>query len=108
MCVGSPTAGTWSSSQWRLDNEFETDTIAALALVLASQSGVTPWSLTAFTRAPARIEASAMSTSSQWDPVKSRRPISLGHVDVDALLLQGTDDGFVSPLSGVGKPRIVR
>ncbi len=26
MCVGSPIAGTWSSSQWRLDNEFETDT----------------------------------------------------------------------------------
>ena len=25
MSVGSPTAGTWSSSQWRLDNEFETD-----------------------------------------------------------------------------------
>jgi hypothetical protein len=24
MCVGSPTAGTWSSSQWRADNEFET------------------------------------------------------------------------------------
>ena len=26
MCVGSPTAGTWSSSQWRPDDEFETDT----------------------------------------------------------------------------------
>ena len=25
MCGGSPTAGTWSSSQWRPDNEFETD-----------------------------------------------------------------------------------
>ena len=25
MSVGSPTAGTWSSSQWRPDNEFETD-----------------------------------------------------------------------------------
>ena len=25
MCVGSPTAGTWSSSQWRPDDEFETD-----------------------------------------------------------------------------------
>src|ERR1700680_1397111 len=25
MCAGSPTAGTWSSSQWRPDNEFETD-----------------------------------------------------------------------------------
>ncbi len=25
MCVGSPTAGTWSSFQWRPDNEFETD-----------------------------------------------------------------------------------
>ena len=25
MFVGSPTAGTWSSSQWRPDNEFETD-----------------------------------------------------------------------------------
>ena len=24
MCVGSPTAGTWSSSRWRPDNEFET------------------------------------------------------------------------------------
>ena len=27
MSVRSPTAGTWSSSQWRPDNEFETDTI---------------------------------------------------------------------------------
>ena len=26
MSVGSPTAWTWSSSQWRPDNEFETDT----------------------------------------------------------------------------------
>ena len=25
MCVGSPIAGTWSSSQWRPDDEFETD-----------------------------------------------------------------------------------
>ena len=25
MSVGSPTAGTWSSSLWRPDNEFETD-----------------------------------------------------------------------------------
>ena len=25
MCVGSPTAGTWSSSQRRPDDEFETD-----------------------------------------------------------------------------------
>ena len=25
MSVGSPTAGTWSSSQWRPDNEFEAD-----------------------------------------------------------------------------------
>ena len=25
MSVGSPTAGTWSSSQWQPDNEFETD-----------------------------------------------------------------------------------
>ena len=28
MSVGSPTARTWSSSQWRPDNEFETDRIA--------------------------------------------------------------------------------
>ena len=27
MSVGSPTAGTWSSSQWRPDNEFETDSL---------------------------------------------------------------------------------
>ena len=30
MSVGSPTAGTWSSSQWRPDNEFETDTDAGV------------------------------------------------------------------------------
>ena len=30
MSVGSPTAGTWSSSQWRADNEFETDRIYIL------------------------------------------------------------------------------
>ena len=29
MSVGSPTAGTWSSSQWRPDNEFETDRVEA-------------------------------------------------------------------------------
>ena len=28
MSVRSPTAGTWSSSQWRPDNEFETHTVA--------------------------------------------------------------------------------
>jgi len=28
MCVGSPTAGTWSSSRWRPDDEFETDRLA--------------------------------------------------------------------------------
>ena len=27
MSVRSPTAGTWSSSQWRPDNEFETDSL---------------------------------------------------------------------------------
>ena len=31
MSVGSPTAGTWSSSQWRPDNEFETDRVRPLA-----------------------------------------------------------------------------
>ena len=30
MSVGSPTAGTWSSSQWRPDNEFETDRVTGL------------------------------------------------------------------------------
>ncbi len=29
MCVGFPTAGTWSSSPWRPDDEFETDTFAS-------------------------------------------------------------------------------
>src|SRR3984893_16840126 len=28
MCAGSLTAATWSSSQWRADDEFETDTLA--------------------------------------------------------------------------------
>ena len=32
MSVGSPTAGTWSSSQWRPDNEFETDRLGTLAI----------------------------------------------------------------------------
>ena len=44
MSVGSPTAGTWFSSQWRPDNEFETDRremidineIGATAFVIAS------------------------------------------------------------------------
>ena len=27
MCVGSPTAGAWSSFQRRPDDEFETDTL---------------------------------------------------------------------------------
>ena len=30
MSVGSPTAGTWFSSQWRPDNEFETDRSTAV------------------------------------------------------------------------------
>ena len=29
MCAGSPTAATWSSSQWRPDDEFETDNAPA-------------------------------------------------------------------------------
>ena len=34
MSVGSPTAGSWSSSQWRPDNEFEKDEcLAKLILV---------------------------------------------------------------------------
>ena len=37
MSVGSPTAGTWSSSQWRLDNEFETDRFGS------SQTTVLAW-----------------------------------------------------------------
>ena len=28
MSVGFPTAGTWSSSQWRPDNEFETHSVS--------------------------------------------------------------------------------
>ena len=36
MSVGSPTAGTWSSSQWWPDNEFETDRILSVGLVRAS------------------------------------------------------------------------
>ena len=32
MSVRSPTAGTWSSSQWRPDNEFETDSRVAVLL----------------------------------------------------------------------------
>ena len=40
MCVGSPTAGTWSSSQWRPDNEFETDRITkAVKLVTGGRIG---------------------------------------------------------------------
>ena len=31
MSVRSPTAGPWSSSQWRPDNEFETDRFTSLA-----------------------------------------------------------------------------
>ena len=33
MSVGSPTAGTWSSSQWRPDNEFETDSLKARRVI---------------------------------------------------------------------------
>ena len=32
MSVGSPTAGTWSSSQWRPDNEFETDRLSPASI----------------------------------------------------------------------------
>ena len=41
MSVGSPTAGTWSSSQWRPDNEFETDRVLcdAIGRVLADRAG---------------------------------------------------------------------
>ena len=49
MSVGSPTAGTWSSSQWRPDNEFETDTKyrvanwAAYNQALVRRGDVTVW-----------------------------------------------------------------
>ena len=32
MSVGFPTAGTWSSSQWRPDNEFETDRYSVVGI----------------------------------------------------------------------------
>ena len=42
MSVRSPTAGTWSSSQWRPDNEFETYTAVASDQVVAfSLTGAT-------------------------------------------------------------------
>ena len=34
MCVGSPTAGAWSSFQRRPDDEFETDSIVPGTLVV--------------------------------------------------------------------------
>ena len=40
MSVRSPTAGTWSSSQWRPDNEFETDRFNSSART--PQLGVQP------------------------------------------------------------------
>ena len=36
MCVGSPTAGAWSSFQRRPDDEFETDTSYGLMLTEAA------------------------------------------------------------------------
>ena len=36
MSVRSPTTGPWSSSQWRPDNEFETDRILSVGIVRAS------------------------------------------------------------------------
>ena len=39
MSVRSPTAGTWSSSQWRPDNEFETDRpVARVAAIPGGRS----------------------------------------------------------------------
>ena len=43
MSVGSPTAETWFSSQWRPDNEFETDLLTEDILVKErSQRGEVP------------------------------------------------------------------
>ena len=36
MCVGSPTAGTWSSSRWRPDNEFETHRLLDLLVQVST------------------------------------------------------------------------
>ena len=42
MCVGSPTAGTWSSSQSPPDNEFETDTVRILRALIEFVESETP------------------------------------------------------------------
>ena len=42
MSVGSPTAGTWSSSQWWPDNEFETDRFAERGVALSLSYDPTP------------------------------------------------------------------
>ncbi len=39
MSVGSPTAGTWSSSQWRPDNEFETDSLVEGPGIIVGRKG---------------------------------------------------------------------
>ena len=42
MSVRSPTAGTWSSSQWRPDNEFETDGFRERGMALSLSYNPTP------------------------------------------------------------------
>src|SRR5258708_4187578 len=46
MWVASPTAGTWSSSRWRPDNEFETDndhSSVTACLGTQAQRSLTSW-----------------------------------------------------------------
>ena len=60
MSVRSPTAGTWSSSQWRPDNEFETYTLtASFEDFPATHDGESPFSF--------RIAFSAGITASAAD-----------------------------------------
>ena len=83
--------------------------MAALRFVQARKSGVTPVSLAAFTRAPARISRSAIGQIVEMHrPVECRRAVALRRVHVDALLQQRLHRLGVPALDRVDETQIAR
>ena len=86
MSVGSPTAGTWSSSQWRPDNEFETDTcclglvttrvpraVTELPLQISTVSGTSPFRQSAESNPPREAQRETVARWTDDAAVGGRR-----------------------------------
>ena len=99
MCVGSPTAGTLSSSQQRPDDEFETD--RPTALVACFQSPSRPLSILYFAAFSHRCAASRSRAGPAWGHRRfsgSRRGVGRS----------SAASSFVRPEGGIPSPRLIR